>query len=367
MINPSEENLLGYLIRANEEHEQEELAEQIRTDAKLRQDCQLLHSGLALPAADEEHLDPPPLLAQRTCSLLWNKVDSGEFPKLPALAKQTPAGDLPDPVTSPTVPTQPQATPASAALPVALAATTHDKQRAQDNSLASPRRRWRWLDLAVASSVLVVIGGVLSTQILSSRTQAMRMSCQNNMQLTYAGLADYASLNGNRLPTAHERGPLAFAGMYAPTLRKSGHLRNERTLICPESAMAKDLEVRLPTLDELERATPEELPVLQKLAGGTNSYSLGYIKNGKYHPIKLRNGTSFVLMSDPAASDNRPDFHHGQRGQNILLMNGCVRYLTECQVEGCADDHFVNDAGEVAPGLHEDDAVLVGSGVGPLR
>ncbi len=51
MIKPSEENLLGYLIRANEEHEQEELAEQIRCDAELRKECQLLHSGLALPAA----------------------------------------------------------------------------------------------------------------------------------------------------------------------------------------------------------------------------------------------------------------------------------------------------------------------------
>ncbi len=93
MINPSEENLLGYLIRANEEHEQEELAEQIRTDAKLRKDCQLLQTGLALPAADEELLDPPSLLAARTCEKLWNLVDSGEFPKLAAVAKQESASE----------------------------------------------------------------------------------------------------------------------------------------------------------------------------------------------------------------------------------------------------------------------------------
>ena len=363
MINPSEENLLGYLIRANEDHEQEELAAQIRTDAKLRQDCQLLQSGLALPSADEEYLDPPPLLAQRTCSLLWNKVDSGEFPKLPALPKQAAS----DPLTSSTAPTQPAAAPASSGLPLAMAVTTGEKLQAQDNTLAAPRRRWHWLDLAVASSVLVVIGGVLSTQILSSKTQAMRLSCQNNLQLTYAGLADYASMNGNRLPTAHERGPLAFAGMYGPTLRDSGHLQNQNNLICPETALAKDLRASLPTIKDLERAKPEELPALQRLAGGTYFYSLGYMEGGKYRAIKLRNCPKFVLISEPPANINRPDLHHGQIGHNALIQNGAVRFMTDCQLECCNDDQFLNDNGEIAPGLHEGDAVLVGSGVGPMQ
>lgn len=361
MINPSEENLLGYLIRANEEHEQEALAEQIRTDAKLRKDCQILQSGLALPAADEEHLDPPSALAKETCCKLWSMVDSGEFPKLPALTKQSELAISP---ASPAV-----ANPLAASLAAVGAVDRSEDQvvPSQDNTLSKPRGRLHWLDLAVAGSVLVVIGGVLSTQVLQSRTSALRQSCQNNLQLLHVGLTDYASLNGNRLPTAAEQGPLAFAGMFGPTLRNSGHLRNERTLICPESALAKQTDVQLPTLVELQRATPVELPVLQRRAGGTYSFTLGYIENGKYQTIRLEGQPNFALMSDPAASDRRPDLHHGQRGQNVLLKNGSVRFITECQLEGCHDNHFLNDAGEVGPGNHAADAVLVGSGVGPTH
>ncbi len=55
--------------------------------------------------------------------------------------------------------------------------------------------------------MLVVIGGVMSSQVLSSRTQALRLSCQNNLQLTYAGLANYASMNGNRCPRRKKAAP----------------------------------------------------------------------------------------------------------------------------------------------------------------
>lgn len=362
MINPSEENLLGYLIRANEEHEQEELAEQIRSDAKLRKDCHLLQSGLALPAADEEYLDPPSLLAERTCEKLWSLVDSGEFPKLSNITSDSST----EATSAAHFPPAQQATQATAALPPAITAakrtTTSD-----DNVLASPKRRWHWLDLAVASSVLVVIGGVLSTQILASRTQGMRLSCQNNMQLTYAGLSNYAGMNGGRIPTAHERGPLAFAGSVAPMLLQSGQVKNERTFICSESPLAKERDVRLPTIDDLQRATPDQLLALQRRAGGTYFYTLGYLENGKYHPVKLRNRPNFVLMSDPISAAKGPGQNHGQLGQNVLLDNGCVRFMTVCQIEGCRDHFSVNDAGEEAAGLHADDSVVVGSSVSPLR
>lgn len=361
MINPSEENLLGYLIRANEEHEQEELAEQIRTDAKLRKDCQLLQSGLALPAADEEPLDPPPLLAKLTCDKLWNLVDSGEFPKLPALAKDAVAESA---VVSATLAT----TACDAAKsPAITAARSTPVAGHLDNSPEFSKRRWQWLDLAVASSVLVVIGGVLSTQTLSSRNESLSASCRYNMQTLYTGLANHASMNGDRLPTAEERGPLAFAGMYGPTLRKAGYLQNERTLICPESRLAQDIELRLPTLDDLQRATIEELPRLQQRAGGTYFFVLGYVDHGKYHTLKLRNRMNYPLLADPAALDKGPGLNHGQRGQNVLFENGCVRFLTHCKLGDCGDHYFENDDGQEAAGLHENDSVLVGSGIGPLR
>lgn len=370
MINPSEENLLGYLIRANEEHEQEELAEQIRTDAKLRKDCQLLQTGLALPAADEEHLDPPSFLAERTCSALWNKVDSGEFPKLPALAIKAATESSIEAATAANQPAEPVATPASAALPLAMAAakrTATTTPPATDNSLAAPKRRWHWLDLAVASSVLVVIGGVLSTQILSSRTQSLGLSCKNNLQLTLNGVTNYASMNGGRLPVAHERGPTAIAGVYGPLLRQAGYLKNDRTLICPTSERAQEPDLRSPTLDDLQRASPEELPELQRRAGGTYYFIVGYVENGKYRCIKLQDRSNLPIISDPATADKRPGNSHGQRGQFVGFGDGSVRFLSECQVEGCHDNLFLNDANEPAAGLHAGDAVLLESSQSPLR
>jgi hypothetical protein len=367
MINPSEENLLGYLIRANEEHEQEELAKQVSSDPKLRKDCQLLQSGLALPAADEEHLDPPPLLAQRTCSALWNKVDSGEFPKLPALAIKTASESSIEAATAATRCEQPLATPAAAALSCAMSAAKQTSA-ANDNSLAAPKRRWHWLDLAVASTVLVVIGGTLSTQVLSSRTQSGRIGCQNNLQLTYDGLLNHASMHGGYIPTAHETGPLAIAGMTGLSLLESGHLKSEQTLNCPETQRALDRTCRSPTINDLHRANPENLRRLQQQAGGTYYYPLGYIQNGKYHSLKLRNRPTYVLVSDPVSEDRRPGLNHGPAGQNILIENGRVQFLTACHLEGCGDHCcYANKDNLVAAGLDEDDSVLVPNNVGPLR
>ncbi len=123
--------------------------------------------------------------------------------------------------------------------------------------------------------------------------------------------------------------------MFGPTLRKSGHLPNERTLICPESGLAQDLEARLPTIEDLEQATPTELPQLQRRAGGTYHFTLGYIQNGKYHAVRLLNRPHFALMSDPVTTEKQPGHNHGQRGQNVLFDNGNVRFLTECQLHGC--------------------------------
>jgi hypothetical protein len=53
-------------------------------------------------------------------------------------------------------------------------------------------------------------------------------------------------------------------------------------------------------------------------------------------------------------------------GQNVLFEDGHVAHLTRRSPEGCGDDIFLNDQGEVSAGMHRDDAVIAPSPAKPI-
>ncbi|MGC4002171.1 MAG: hypothetical protein QM811_03090 [Pirellulales bacterium] len=381
MIEPSQELLIGYLLQALEPDEHARVAEELRKSPDLRRKCAVLKKSLELPEADAEECDPPPGLANKTCALVrcvaGLQAASRQFASfLPELAcpsaTEKPAEQATDhrpgeiaALSNPTGAVLPTISTALTAGPADDAsvepATTEDSA-----GLGALRfRRSRALDAVVACAVLVMIGGTMAPQLLQSQSQAMRRSCQNNQQLMYASLARYAAAHHGRIPTAAKSGKLAFAGVGGSTMWQQGYITDPRTTLCPESPAARQPGFRIATLDEIQKAEGIELAELQKQAGGSFNYTLGYYENGVYREVRLLGRKSYAILSDAPLEGGESAQNHGEFGQNITFEDGHYEFLCECRDSGCLDEFFKNDHGLRKAGVHRNDSVLVGSQISP--
>jgi hypothetical protein len=163
---------------------------------------------------------------------------------------------------------------------------------------------------------------------------------------------------------------MAAAGIYANTLFQNGFLDDPHLVICPASALADNARTfRVPTTDELQKAEAPKLIELQRSMGGSYGYTLGYVSKGRYHPTKNFGRSKFALMADAPSSAPTSKIvtdNHGGTGQNVLFEDGHVAHLTNRTPEGCGDDIFLNDQGEVSAGMHRDDAVIAPSPAKPI-
>lgn len=130
---------------------------------------------------------------------------------------------------------------------------------------------------------------------------------------------------------------------------------------------AKRSSFRIPTYKELELTPPAKIVSLRPTLGGSYGYNLGYTRDGVYYPTKNLYRNNFAVMSD--SPSDRPDHqsdNHGSWGQNVLFENGNVKFVTSSKTDGSSDDFFANDAGQVAAGLHQNDAVIGPSQAVPI-
>jgi hypothetical protein len=371
MINESREQLIGYLLHALEPDEHEAVAAKLRACPELRAECLRLKLALKLPAVDEECEPPSPQLAKKTCALVeWfasiekhfcgNATESSPATTNAAQAATDSLEHADALVTS-----------AISSMSLGFMADAPASQtplkevRPATFDTTENLSRTNWWEVGIAASVLVMIGSLIVPQMLHSRSQSLQLSCQNNLRSNYLSLARYAAQHNGRLPTAAERGPLAFAGIYAPQLMQAGFMDSPRQVHCPESRIDITQEIVLPEVQHLERVPKEELRLIQIKIGGTYAYALGYRDNGQYRSLKMQSRPSYPLMSDLPANNRNAGQHHGDQGQNILFEDGHVTFVKHCKDECCQDHYFLNDDGQPLAGLHVNDAVLVESGIGP--
>jgi hypothetical protein len=233
---------------------------------------------------------------------------------------------------------------------------------------------WRLADWAVAAGIFLAATMIFFPAVSHSRYSARLAACQDNLRRIGVALAQYSGLHKEYFPEVPAEGNLAAAGIYAPILVHDQLLTDPRVLICPGSELAdQGGKFHIPTLEELSKARGEEnLASLQRSMGGSYGYHLGYVSNGHAQPMKNLQRPTFGLMADaprpleaePGSLPVAPSSHHGGMGQNVLFEDGHVGYLTTSKAAG-RDEIYVNDHGQVAAGLHRDDAVIAGSGTRP--
>ncbi|HEX7447173.1 MAG TPA: hypothetical protein VF306_06485 [Pirellulales bacterium] len=310
------EHLLGYLLGALEPAEQEGVDARLADDAGLQYDLARLREKLEVLGEDDDRapIEPPCDLAARTCNYV-----------------------------------------------AARAAATSGR-------IGAPVSGWRVQDLLVGGGIFIAACMLLFPAIANSRFQARVLGCQDNLRSIGVALTQYSDFHGGYFPLVPERGPLAAAGVYAPMLSQLRLVEDPAVFVCPASALAESPDhFRVPALEELHRAGPRRLVVVQRTMGGSYGYTFGYVVGGRYLGHRNQGRARFALMADsPDDPTGRASQNHDSCGQNVLFEDSHVAFLKRSWLpEG--DDHiYVNRAGCVGAGLGPDDSVIGRSSARPL-
>ena len=341
MADRVDEDLLGYLLEALEPSEREAIEKRLEQDVELQRRLIRMREKLRPLWDVETEVEPPLGLAERTCRLVAEQAgrDEEELVHAPPEWRPRPKSRAKLLPPSP-VPTAPASS------------------------------SWRWADLAVTSAILAASLLLVLPAIESSRSNARIAACQDNLRELGQALIRYSDFNGGYFPVVPAEGNLAAAGMYAPTLLDGGFLDDARRLVCPNSVLASQGPLHVPSLKELLAVSDQAaLQRLRATMGGSYGYSLGYIENGHYRGTRNLARAVYALMAD-APSGLLPDLqslNHDGRGENVLFEDGRVLFLTRPRPIGSADHFYLNDGGQVAAGRHRDDAVIGPSDAAPLR
>ncbi len=341
MAESVQEDLLGYLLGALEESERERVEGQLQSSAQLQQQLGRLRVSLNRLSVSKVDYNPPRGLAERTCELVAADRESAA------------AASGPSPIL----------------LPI-------NNPLPEEAALAEPHEsgfqwgRWRLADVLVAAGILIAGTALIVPAIEQSRENSRIATCGNNLRELGVALVQYAERNNGYFPRVPDQGPLAVAGIYAPTLAEGGFIDNSRWVVCPGSRLAEQGDFRIPGLAELKGAgVGEALNRLRATMGGSYGYTLGYVESGRYRPTKNLHRWYYALMAD-APSKLLPNIrsqNHGIRGQNVLFEDGHVAFLIKPEPDDRPDNVFLNDTGVVAAGAHLDDAVVGASEDAPLR
>ena len=305
------ENLIGYLLNAVDPDERATIEEQLKQDASLRREMELLRAGLQPLSCDADHHAPPAGLAQRCCQFVFSRTE---------------------------------------VMPSALSPVATPEY--------SSRRRWSWLDVSVAGAIAAAVGFLLVPAIYQSHLYSQQIQCQDNLQHVGAALANYSERHDGYYPASTPQQPLS-----ATTLVRQGYVPDS-AVVCPSNSQADDESSPIALPEKLQSLQWEQL---DKMLSHWNSYgyTLGFRDGKKVLMQRNLHRNNFALASDlpgkgpadrPANSPN-----HGGNGQNVLFEDGHVKYLNTSKTEGVGDDIFRNAEGEVAPGVDKNDAVIVPS------
>lgn len=347
-----DDELLGYLQGAMQPAEREAFERRLAVDDELRRRCELIRESLREIVAAESPVldrhpafDPPAGLARRTCEFVaqLRAQEAAIFFSAKGAARGRKVA-----VRAP-------------AEPAYVMGAVADEEAG---------RRWRLSDWVTVGGLALAASLLLFPGLAAWRYQRHVTACQERMHRLGTALVDYSRKHGDVFPEVPLDGPLSHAGIYAPRLLEAGLIRDASDVICPGSALSAEA-VRVPRLEELQRADAAQEAELAARMGGGYGYALGYVEDGKYHAVRNLNRANFAVLAD-APSHGTSDkcalgsLNHGCGGQNVLFEDGHAEFLNRCKLQRQGDELFRNAAGFVGAGIGRDDVVIGASEARPL-
>ena len=350
-----EENLLGYLLGALDGDEHEEVRRELERNPELREKLGLLELRLAPLEEDRWQHEPPEGLAAATCQMVAEK-----------------AREL-----------QPRS------------------RFSQVFSEWNPHKHgWDMIDAAVAAGIFFAAALLFFPAIASSRYQARRLACQNNLRTSSVALSMFGERNSHAwgaanltnlsslpnltsvsntaeklaeacatnqrlwlstgaFPYIPARGKTGVAGFYAPQLVQGGYQTDHAVFLCPSSNLGAEARHHffVPSIEQIEAADGETLARFHRTMGGSYMYTLGHFSDRKHCATKNLGRSFFPIMSDGffTQSNGSTTLMHGGKGMNIAFEDGHVQFVVNIALH---HDFFTSNRGLVEAGMDEEDAVL---------
>jgi hypothetical protein len=174
-------------------------------------------------------------------------------------------------------------------------------------------------------------------------------------------------------PRVEAQGPRAFAGVFMVSLADAGVMPSDMSLCCPAQGTRPAASLP-PSLESVEQCYRQDRTRFERTVAdlvGCYAYSLGYRDGDGLRGLKPACGMdSQPIMADcPPFGGKGPESEgnshaHRGKGQNVLFVNGSVRYMTSRQVRA-GDDIYLNNDRLILAGVHEGDSVLAASDAAP--
>lgn len=330
----SDETLLGFLLEALPEEEQQKIALRVSSDPIVAQrvldlkDLLEPHNSLDFTQDSVDRVQsefgPPYNLTESTMALIANSDQT-----------LVPAGSMTVPAFE-----------------------------------SKPATQLAWLDSLVALAAGIIILCVVAPSIFVSRESARRVTCAANLRELGQAIHSFAYGNTDRrVPNIDIHGPLSFAGIYPMRLKDAGLLVSSEHVWCP-AAESIDLDQPIPTTITFLSASPSARTNLRYTAGGNYAYNLGYVLSGQYITPTMESNNNFALMGDTilsTESDGDSPVVHGRNAANILFADGQIRYVRIDRIDAIHVDHpYLNTEHKKAAGIGDQDCCLGPSHQFPL-
>ena len=328
------ELLVRYLLGELNSQEAEQLEAQLRDSPELRRELEYLRGCFS--DCDEEVVDesPTPIAGNGLAERTLDRV-CGESP-CPEVAR-----------------------------------TPEEVAAAYDPPAGTPS--WSLADLTVAGGVFLAISMLFLPALRQSRDAARRNGCADNLRQVGTMLIGYSEAHGGFYPTPTRQENAGIFGVYLVEEDYATSNELAQLLLCRSSPMADAIAnhrmlIHIPTMRELETATPAQRCAWKKSMSPCYAYLLGFVEGDRHCAVRNEHSCRKAVLADTPSDrlGNMISANHGGCGQNVLFQDGHVCYLKRCTApKGQIDAIYLNDAGQQAAGLDRDDTVLGGSDTTP--
>lgn len=226
---------------------------------------------------------------------------------------------------------------------------------------APARSRFRVADIGVAAGIFIAGILTLIPAVRQSQISARTAHCASNLRQLGVALIRYATTN-ETFPFSAPSPSAPYAGTFAAQLHEQGLLHDTGLLDCPCNGHS-DLPKTLPTfaeIESLEARSPRATPCLLRM---DYAYNIGFYRDSELLPLPFGLSGHVPLLADRPVTNTLGhaqignSANHGGRGQNVLFVDGRVRFLRSTRY-GEDDDIYHNRQAATAPGLDPMDHVL---------
>lgn len=301
------DDIIGYVFDALEPREQDDIEKRLDVDPAAKLELDRIR-GVARLLAEDDHIEAPTGLADRA------------FANIKAMA----------------------------AVPPPMA------------DWVEPSRRFRMVDIVVAASILLLATTLVFPAVAALRGDQARVGCAAHLRDMGVALAMYADQEHGQLPYVQATGPFNNAGVFSASLKTRDLLTDGKSLLCPS---ANNGVVLLPDIKQYlnaQKSNPIQAERFRRYMAGNYGYVLGYNEASRHRGLNQSAGTRPVMSDRPPRDGeekvgNSPN--HLGRGQNVLFLDGGVRWINSCSF-GRDEDLFHNRETVVGAGLGIDDTVI---------